>query len=1296
MTEKTKTFKEIYVKYKNKFKEQIKDDFIDIVFNENKSNRKELLTKYTKDNIEPEPLTEDIIIAMLSECGIDPLDIKRQKVLAGVNDIFEKVRKKPDFYILNADPDKKGLLFEIEHLNKNLEKEGDGEGIEQALEWYKIDPSFAFEYDSIITNFHEWFYLRYNPNNRQYEYQQKKPETMIEIITNLKFGMGREYLIDLEEQKREITTKFYRDFQERLKKLLDKPSSVKVDIKVLNFKKSDEESQEEFENKLISFYRIIFSRLLFIKILKSWKMLKIDPISSIFQKPMMYWKTELRVLFFDVFNKKPINRPDYIINDFKVLPYLNGGLFRPSGIELDSEGHLRDVNLNPEAIKDIWDFLKGYNFIKEDSDTNLKDQQTINPEILGYIFERSIGDERKKTGSFYTPEELTDYMAEYTIYPYVIEKINENFSDMLPIKEISDIDFLLNKAEIYNYVLNELIQNIKICDPACGSGAFLKKIADKLLYLYKKCYSGCGRELPFRVSKDGVKDSQMPFPDLYSIKKFIIQSNIFGVDINRSAIEICELRMWLWIVKPPEETRTLEEYLEMPPLPNIEYNLRCGNSLIGYYEIERLSEIGSERFHRIDDKFLSRNGSAIIDILNQKQELISCYYKKDETIEESRKNEIRNAIDTIIGDFQEQLNNLLKSDFQNQNIIIPIIPIYLSDYIDENNFRKIFQDILREINNDNDLVYFKINFKKPVSIDYEAIKSVKGLRVSFKKNTKKVLSIYPTPKFNFRYYSEYGENPYSKFLMKQISDWRQVDNIEFKKKVDIKDISLINPFYWVMEFPEIFANPSENNRGFDIIIGNPPFIRADTEDDFFLLQRNTLIQLPEFETLWEKWDIFVAFIERSIKNLLKSNGKFAFVVSDAICTVKYAERLRNWLQANYKIPMIDYFEGYKVFKGVGINPILLFVVKNAEIYNTRKIIHTNNFITVSKDYKMDQDSEYLWKKIIPEILNYNIGTTENLGNICYISVGIVPNANEKIAKGEFTKDDLISDISSEIYNKKYIEGKDTSRFKINKIRYLEWDTERSPEKLRRPTFPELYRGKKILRGRQTEGIIDLNNIINNDSLYIFKRFIDLEGIDNNSINNSLSKNNPDSLRDDLERNSEQFTYEYLLGIINSKFANKYLNAIRRHKLPNTFYPDDFRILPIKPMKDQTFFVNLINILQFLYQHDGNQGIIDFFDNKLLNFVIYEIYFEDKLKEMGFYQELLKEIKDNIIEIEYAEWIKLKFKSSLNHEEQDEKNRMETRNIEIINEIYNSINTESINRKIERMKEFEWIKKIEIA
>ena len=1288
-----KTFREIYNKYRDKFKTEIKEEFIDILFDEEKSNRKELITKHTVANIEPEPLTEDIIIAMFRECGIDSLDIKRQKVLDGVNDIFERVRKKPDFYILNADPNKKGILFEIEHLNKGLEKEGDGEGIEQALEWYKLDPSFAFEYDSIITNFHEWFFLTYNREKRKYEVIPKKPWEALEDITNIKLGRGREYLLELEEQKRDITNQFYLEFQERLKKLLGKTSTVRVDIRVLNFKKSEDQTTEEYENDLISFYRIIFSRLLFIKILISWKMLEIDPLSLILKKEMIYWNTELRALFFDIFNKKPENRPKYVPGEFKILPYLNGGLFRPSGIEVDNDDNLRDVHLNPEANKDIWDFLKKFKFIREENGTDIEDHNTINPEILGYIFERSIGDERKKTGSFYTPEELTDYMAENTIFPYIIENINKKLSDILPLKRISDIDFLLNKAEIYNYLLNELIQDIKICDPACGSGAFLKKAADKLLFLYKKCYRGCGRELPFKVKDDIQKDSQMPFADIYSIKKHIIQNNIYGVDINKSAIEICELRLWLWIVKPPEELIGSKEYLEIPSLPNIEYNIRCGNSLIGYCEMERLSEIGSDKFHRIDDKFLSKKGSAIIDILHQKQDLISCYYQKDEKIEESKKNEIRNAINTIIDDFKEQLNSLLKDDFQSQNLTVPLGPIYISKYINDKYFRKIFQDVLRELNINNELTYFKVNFKKPVDIDYEAIRSVKGFTCSVNKNTKKVSSIYPTSSFNIKYYSEYGESPFSKFLLKQVSDWSQVDNIELKKQVGIKDILLIDPFYWVMEFPTIFNNTSTNNKGFDIIIGNPPFIRADTIDEFFLLQRHILIKLPEYETLWEKWDIFVAFIERCIRNLLKKDGKFAFVVSDAICTVKYALKIREWLQDNVNIPLLDFFEGYDVFKGVGINPILLFI-NNKESNITIKKIHNESFRHISKEYVMKQDSEYLWKKNIPEILSFKIGKYKKLGKICYISKGMVPNADEKTAKGEFTKDDLISDTYSEINNKKYIEGKYTSRFKIEFIKYFEWDTERSPHKLSRPTFPELYLGKKIFRGSQTEGIIDLNNIISNHSLYIFRFFIDLKDVNNNSIRNSLSKNNSNDNRKDLEVSSKKYTYEYILAIINSKLMNAYLNAIRRHKLPNTFYPDEFRKLPIKPMEDQTFFVNLVNILQFLYKYGGKKELINFFDDKILNYVIYELYFEDKMKEEGCYYGLLEEIKEKIEEIEFEKWIKLYFKSSLDDKELNEKTGIETRNIKTINSIFDKVNVESINQKIKQMQGFDYITTIE--
>lgn len=289
--------------------------------------------------------------------------------------------------------------------------------------------------------------------------------------------------------------------------------------------------------------------------------------------------------------------------------------------------------------------------------------------VLGYILERTIGDERKKTGSYYTPEAITTYISENTIKPYVVQKVNAKFPEMLPIKRYEDIENLSNKQEVYFYAITEVFPDIKICDPACGSGAFLEKAANILMYLYDKAYIGCGRLFKYQLKEDDNPDSQMPFPDKLSLKKHILQNNLYGVDININAIEICELRLWLWAIKLPESISETTQYFDLPALPNIEYNIRVGNSLIGHYKKERLSELGASKFHRIDEKYLSKEGSTIIDILKKKQDFIDCYYQKDEKIEESKKRQIREEINDIVNRVKDLLNDLLLKDFQNQKLL---------------------------------------------------------------------------------------------------------------------------------------------------------------------------------------------------------------------------------------------------------------------------------------------------------------------------------------------------------------------------------------------------------------------------------------------------------------------------------------------------------------------------------------------------------------------------------------------------------------------------------------------------
>ncbi len=292
------------------------------------------------------------------------------------------------FYIESKDPDRNSLFFEIEHLNKGLTKKGDGEGIEQSREGYSIKPALFNHYDSIITNFFDWYIIKCDLEKEDFIFDRKNPWEMLEIITDIYFGRSREYLIEsMEETKNQITNRFYNEFQERLKKLLGKSSSIKTDIIIRNYNKPETISNEEYEQQLIAYYRTIFSRLLFIKILESWKMLPLDPLSYIFKEDKRHWSSDLKELFFEVFNKQ--NRNKEILDAFKKLPYLNGGLFRPSGIEPDKNGNLREVRLNSDEIKDIWDFFKEYQFLREHVNGLQNETNTINPEVLGYIFERT-------------------------------------------------------------------------------------------------------------------------------------------------------------------------------------------------------------------------------------------------------------------------------------------------------------------------------------------------------------------------------------------------------------------------------------------------------------------------------------------------------------------------------------------------------------------------------------------------------------------------------------------------------------------------------------------------------------------------------------------------------------------------------------------------------------------------------------------------------------------------------------------------------------------------------------------
>ena len=293
------------------------------------------------------------------------------------------------------------------------------------------------------------------------------------------------------------------------------------------------------------------SRLLFLSFLETKGWLDADHgfITNRYAECMIsgggYHRRVLAPLFFGTLNTHPRNRAQHA-RTFGRVPFLNGGLFARSALER----RLNRAMFSDESIGDLFANLLGrYRFTaREDSST--WSEAAVDPEMLGKAFESLMAaPERKATGSFYTPQSLVDQLT-------VSALVGVLSSSAVPATAVAG----LLAGEIPPPRLRALILaragSVRILDPACGSGAFLVHVLEKLCAL--------------RVRLGDLRQ-------VYAIRRSILTSSIFGVDVNPTAVWLCELRLWLSMaIENPER-----DPMRVEPLPNLDRNIRVGDSLAG-------------------------------------------------------------------------------------------------------------------------------------------------------------------------------------------------------------------------------------------------------------------------------------------------------------------------------------------------------------------------------------------------------------------------------------------------------------------------------------------------------------------------------------------------------------------------------------------------------------------------------------------------------------------------------------------------------------------------------------------
>ena len=325
----------------------------------------------------------------------------------------------------------------------------------------------------------------------------------------------------------------------------------------------------------------------------------------------------LEPLFFNTLNeKREGDIADARLGENIKIPYLNGGLFEKDNIDK------LDIDFPYSYFKELMDFFAMYNFTIDENDPD-DSEVGIDPEMLGHIFENLLEDNKDK-GAFYTPKEIVQYMCRQSVIQYLkTHEPNEQYAESIEqlINNGIVLPVLQTKSVASRFM--QLLKDVKVCDPAIGSGAFPMGI---LYVLYHAIH-----HLQSHAEPHGNFNSTQT-------KREIIQNNIFGVDIEQGAVDIARLRFWLALVVDADEPQ---------PLPNLDYKITCGNSILHRFSLD----VPIENVFTEYNKNKSENEKMSLPKYKEK------VYKYTVTSDHKEKDEFRNIIEQVKTAFRSNLSD---------------------------------------------------------------------------------------------------------------------------------------------------------------------------------------------------------------------------------------------------------------------------------------------------------------------------------------------------------------------------------------------------------------------------------------------------------------------------------------------------------------------------------------------------------------------------------------------------------------------------------------------------------------